>query len=151
MGRAATAAVLNVKISTAPILLAVLAGCAQPPTQAPQVPAHAVSAVPAPVSIESAPPHPAPAEEPQVVEAMYFTTKPDGTIMGVPGPDDDLVEIVRHQNGKLWPGQPVSFDINTGNRLISEKKGMPPYVRHILAMTDENGVARVYLQPLPKN
>jgi len=85
------------------------------------------------------------------VEAMYFTTKPGGTIVGVPGPDDDLVEIVRHQNGKLWPGQPVSFDVNTGNRLISEKKGVPPYVRHISAITDENGVARVYLQPLPKN
>jgi hypothetical protein len=90
-----------------------------------------------------------PEEEARVVELMYYVTAPDGKSVGVPGPDDDLVQIIRHRNGKLWPGQPVDFDITTGSRLISVKKGVPPYVRHLTAITDRSGIARVFLQPLP--
>lgn len=120
-------------------LFLLLAGCSQISPPAPSLAA----------PIATAAPPAKPEEEPQVVEVMYYKTGPNGNIYGIPGPDDDLVRIIRHQNGKLWPGQPSTFDINTPTRGISVKKGVPPYLQHLTVISDANGIARVYLQPLP--
>lgn len=122
-------------------LLVLLTGCVDTSPPVPKVVAPTTSAMPPAKQVE----------EQEVVELVYFNTNPDGKKVGIPGPDDDLVSIVRHQNGKLWTGKPVTFDTTSGSRGVSVQKGVPPYLHHIVVVTDENGVARVYLQPFPKD
>jgi hypothetical protein len=68
---------------------------------------------------------------------------------GIPGPNNDLAMTVTKPNGTLWANAPVTFQITSGVRLISVVNGQAPYVATLNVVTDSQGIARVYLQPLP--
>jgi hypothetical protein len=84
-----------------------------------------------------------------IVEAVNKATQPDGTVTGIPGPDDDLALRMRHKDGRPWVGFPVDMSVTKGYRAVSREKGKPPFLYHFWVVTDDTGVARVYLEPLP--
>lgn len=67
---------------------------------------------------------------------------------GGPGPGDELAMIVRKADGTPWPGAPVVFTVDKGNRRISAAPGGPDYVYQVQVRADANGRAQVYLEPL---
>ncbi len=68
---------------------------------------------------------------------------------GGPGPNDELVLTVRKPDGTPWPNAPATFQITSGNRRISAVHGGPDYTTFIETRADANGVATVYLEPIP--
>ncbi len=84
-----------------------------------------------------------------IIEPVNTTTDPNGKVVGTPGPDDDLALRMRHKDGRPWVGWPVNMTVTTGSRALSLEKAKGPYFYHFWVLTDSNGVARVYLEPLP--
>jgi len=82
-----------------------------------------------------------------VIDALYTKKNPDGSEVGIPGPDDDLDMRVRHKDGRPWVNWPVEMTIQTGGRAISAEKGKGPWLYHFTGYTGEDGIVHFYLQP----
>jgi Ankyrin repeats (many copies) len=67
-----------------------------------------------------------------------------------PGPDDQLAIIMLHPDGRPWVNAPAPFDITSGRRRMSLVKNQPPFISKGVVRTDENGLAQIFLEPLPK-
>jgi hypothetical protein len=70
------------------------------------------------------------------------------TGQGVPGPNNDLAMMVTMPDGTPWANVPVVFEITSGTTMISAVQGVGPYVSTLTVISDSQGVARVYLQPV---
>ncbi len=71
------------------------------------------------------------------------------TASGSTEPVDDLQMVVLRPDGTPWQGAPVTFTVTSGSRLISQIPGQGPYTITLTVAADDQGVARVYMQPLP--
>jgi hypothetical protein len=89
----------------------------------------------------------------------YPPSRPDDMVMSAfrgedpanpRGEFEALAYIVRHRDGRVWSGCPVEFKINGGSRAFSIEAGKKPYFYDAVVLTDDRGVARVYLQPFPR-
>ncbi len=69
---------------------------------------------------------------------------------GQEGPNRESAIIVRKPDGTPWPNAPVTFTVNSGNRRISATPNGPEYSYQLTVRADANGLAKVYLEPLPQ-
>jgi PKD repeat protein len=69
--------------------------------------------------------------------------------VGVPGPNGDLDILVLKPDGTPWVNAPATYQVTSGLRRVSAVQGVGPYLSSLTVNTDANGIARVYLQPLP--
>lgn len=69
---------------------------------------------------------------------------------GREGPNREVAIIVRKPDGSPWPNAPITFTAGAGNRLLSASPNGPEYTHQLTVRADANGLAQVYLEPLPK-
>ena len=83
---------------------------------------------------------------------FYNGTPPslENLFNGGPGPNNELAMIVRKPDATVWPGAPVTFTVDKGNRRISATPGGPDYSYQVQVRANGSGRAQVYLEPLAK-
>jgi hypothetical protein len=69
---------------------------------------------------------------------------------GREGLNHELSIMVRKPDGTPWPNAPVNFSVNSGGRRISAHPNGPDYFYEVKVQADTNGLAQVYLEPLPQ-